>query len=84
MKHPEQGILKYKENRVYFRMLRELIIACQEEGSISVRYPAEDILQELVVLHRGMLFQWRVDEEQYDVAQRGRRMAEHLLNELTT
>ena len=84
MKHPEQGILKYNDSRVYFRMLRDLIAACQAEGAIAPLYPVDDILQELVVLHRGMLFQWRVDEEQYDVALCGRRMAEHLLNGLAT
>ena len=32
-----------------------------------------------MTLHRGMLFEWRIYEGGFPLAQRGRRMAEHLL-----
>ena len=37
LKYPEQAILRDNDSRVYFRVLRELTAACQQEGSISPR-----------------------------------------------
>ena len=63
LRYPEQGVLKGSEKRVYYRLLGELV----------------DLVEELVTLHRGMLFEWRIYEGGFPLAQRGRRMAEHLL-----
>lgn len=79
LKYPEQGVLKKSGKRVYFRLLRELVGTCQNEGSISADYDADDIVEQLVVLHRGMLFEWRIYEQSFDLAARGRQMAEVLL-----
>ncbi len=79
LKYPEQGVLKKGEKRVYFRLLRELVCACQSEGSISTDYDADDIVEQLVVLHRGMLFEWRIYEQSFDLIARGRDMANILL-----
>lgn len=79
LKYPEQGVLKKNEKRVYFRLLHELVCACQNEGSISADYDADDIVEQLVVLHRGMLFEWRIYEQSFDLTARGRQMAEVLL-----
>lgn len=35
LKYPEQAILRDNDSRVYFRVLRELTAACQQEGSVS-------------------------------------------------
>lgn len=79
LKYPEQGVLKKGEKRVYFRLLRELVCACQSEGSISTDYDADDIVEQLVVLHRGMLFEWRIYEQSFDLITRGRDMTNILL-----
>lgn len=79
LKYPEQGVLKKGEKRVYFRLLRELVCACQSEGSIATDYDADDIVEQLVVLHRGMLFEWRIYEQSFDLIARGRDMANVLL-----
>lgn len=79
LKYPEQGVLKKNEKRVYFRLLRELVCACQNEGSISAAYDADDVVEQLVVLHRGILLEWRIYEQSFDLALRGRQMAEVLL-----
>lgn len=79
LKYPEQGVLKKNEKRVYFRLLHELVCACQNEGSISADYDADDIVEQLVVLHRGMLFEWRIYEQSFDLIARGRDMANILL-----
>jgi len=76
LRYPEQGVLKGSEKRVYYRLLGELVDLCRREGSIRQELITAE---ELVTLHRGMLFEWRIYEGGFPLAQRGRRMAEHLL-----
>jgi AcrR family transcriptional regulator len=80
LKYPEQAILRDNETRVYFRVLRELTAACQQEGSISPQRDRQELVAELVALHRGMLFEWRIYEKGFDLVTRGRRMAAALLD----
>lgn len=79
LRYPEQGVLKGSEKRVYYRLLGELVDLCRREGSIRQELTTEEVVEELVTLHRGMLFEWRIYEGGFPLAQRGRRMAEHLL-----
>ena len=83
LKYPEQRVLQKSGRRVYFRVLRELVVLCQQEGSIDPARGADEIVEDLVVLHRGMLFEWRVYEGEFDLVARGRRMAAVLLDGLT-
>lgn len=80
LKYPEQGALKEHEKRVYFRMLRQMVAACHEEGSISRRYSVDEVVEQLVTMHRGMLFEWRIYEGNFHLAERGVRMAQVLLH----
>lgn len=82
LKYPEQGTLKDSDKRVYHRMLRQLVAACQAEGSISTAYSVAEVVEMMVTLHRGMLFEWRIYEEKFDLVQRGRKMAAALLKGL--
>jgi len=52
---------------------------CHREGSIAPEYKTEDVVEYLVTLHRGMLFEWRIYEGNFNLPQRGRAMAELLL-----
>ena len=79
LRYPEQAVLKKNDRRVYFRLLRELVDICQEEGSIHPSYDPDALVEDLVVLHRGTLFEWRIYQEGFDVAKQGRRMAAALL-----
>ena len=82
LKYPEQGTLKDSDKRVYHRMLRQLVAACQAEGSISTAYSVAEVVEMLVALHRGMLFEWRIYESDFDLVGRGRKMAAALLKGL--
>jgi AcrR family transcriptional regulator len=82
LKYPQQGILKYNKDRAYFRILRTLIEGCKAEGAIAAGADVDDVLRDLVVFHRGMLFQWRVEEGGFDLALTGRTMAARLLTGL--
>ena len=79
LRYPEQAVLQKNDKRVYYRLLRELVDLCQEEGSIHPSYDPDCLVEDLVVLHRGTLFEWRIYQEGFDVAKQGRRMAAALL-----
>ena len=79
LRYPEQAVLQKNDKRVYYRLLRELVDLCQEEGSIHPSYDPDCLVEDLVVLHRGTLFEWRIYQGSFDAAQRGRRMAAALL-----
>ena len=79
LRYPEQAALQKNDKRVYYRLLRELVDLCQEEGSIHSSYDPDCLVEDLVVLHRGTLFEWRIYQEGFDIAKQGRRMAAALL-----
>ena len=79
IRYPQQAILRDNEKRVYFRVLREMVDGCRQEGSIHPTRDREELVAELVALHRGMLLAWRIYEGDFDLPLRGRRMAAALL-----
>jgi TetR/AcrR family fatty acid metabolism transcriptional regulator len=82
LKKPEHGALKISERRVWIRLLHELVRGCQEEGSIARTYDEDEIVHDLVILHRGILFEWRIDEEKFDLQEKGRSLGEIFLRGL--
>ena len=82
IQYPEQHILQKNDRRVYYRVLRELVELCQHEGSIDAARSVDEIVEDLVVLHRGTLIEWRIYEGNFDIVSRGRRMAAILLDGL--
>lgn len=80
LKSPELGVLKLKPDRAYFQVLGRLIKGCQAEGSIPPDLDTAELVQDLVILHRGILVHWRICEGGFDIKARGRRMAEALLS----
>ena len=64
---------------MYFRVLRELVDGCKQEGSVHAGRDREELVADLVALHRGMLLEWRIYEGAFDLPRRGRRMAAALL-----
>ena len=67
------------EKGVYHRLLGGLGVLGRREGRIRQELMTAGVVGELVALHRGMLFELRIYEGGFPLAQRGRRMAEHLL-----
>ena len=82
LKYPEQAVLKKNDKRVYFRVLAELVELCRTEGSIDSAHATDEVVEMLVTLHRGMLMEWRIYEQGFDIVQRGQAMAELLLRGL--
>ena len=80
IKYPEQGVLKKGAKRTYYRLLAELVEMCKREGSIAPQYKTDDVVEYLVTLHRGMLFEYRIYEGSFDLIGRGQAMAKLLLD----
>ena len=68
--------------KAFIRVLLELVTLCQQEGSIHPSHDPDQVVEELVVLHRGALFEWRIYQGGFDLPQLGRRMAGRLLRGL--
>ena len=80
IRYPQQAILRDNEKRVYFRVLRELVDGCRQEKSVHPTRDREELVADLVALHRGLLLEWRIYEGTFDLPRRGRRMAAALLD----
>ena len=81
LRYPEQGVLKGSEKRVYYRLLGELVDLCRREGSIRQELITAEVVEELVTLHRGMLFEWRIYEVRYLEPPYDRLQTEQFLRE---
>lgn len=82
LKSPELGVLKLKPERAYFQVLGRLIKGCQAEGSVPAGKSTEELVHQLVILHRGILLQWRICEESFDIKAQGVQMVGALLRGL--
>lgn len=80
IRYPEQAILRDNEKRVYFRLLREIVDGCKQEMSVHPTRDREELVADLVAMHRGLLLEWRIYEGGFDLPRRGRRMAAALLD----
>lgn len=80
IKYPQQAVLRDNEKRVYFRVLRELVDGCRQEGSIHPERDREELVAELVAIHRGILLEWRIYEGGFDLPARGECTVSALLS----
>lgn len=80
IKYPEQGFLKPDVSKEYFGMLYRLVKELFEKCSIKEGYSLEEVLHSLIVINRGLLFEWRIEEGHFDIAERGRNMTLMMLD----
>lgn len=83
LKSPELGVLKLKSERAYFQVLGRLVKGCQAEGSVPPDCSVEQLVRDLVILHRGILIQWRICEGDFDIRAQGVRMVETMVKGLS-
>ena len=74
MKHPEQGALRRSDKRDYYRILRKLVLQSRDEGALPASCDVDELVEYLVSIHRGVLFEWRVYEGSFALEERGRNM----------
>ena len=82
MKHPEQGALRRSDKRAYYRILRKLVLQSREEGALPASCDVDEVVEYLVTVHRGVLFEWRVYEGGFALEERGRRIVAAMLKGL--
>lgn len=78
IRHPEAGVLRIDYDRSFFAVLRERIEAFVAEEKLTAT--AEEVLHDFVVMIRGVMIEWRIEEGGFDLREKGRRMATLLTN----
>ena len=78
-KNPGTGLLEIKPERVYFRMLKDLAVKCQEEGSLSKDIDPDEMVRRLVVIHRGLLVEYRFEQGAFKLEEEGREIASDMI-----
>ena len=78
-KNPQSGLLDIKPERVYFRMLRDLVCKCIDEGSIAKDTDPDEMVRKLVVVHRGLLIEHRFEQGAFDLEEEGRAIASEMI-----
>ena len=82
LKYPEQGTLRHSDKRDYYRILRKLVLQSRDEGALPSSCDVDELVEYLVSIHRGVLFEWRVYEGSFALEERGRNMVSALLRGL--
>ena len=82
LKYPEQGTLRHSDKRDYYRILRKLVLQSRDEGALPASCDVDELVEYLVSIHRGVLFEWRVYEGNFALEERGRNMVSALLRGL--
>lgn len=82
LKYPEQGTLRHSDKRDYYRILRKLVLQSRDEGALPASCDVDELVEYLVSIHRGVLFEWRVYEGSFALEERGRNMVSALLRGL--
>lgn len=79
IKSPEAGVLKPDTSKEYFGMLYKLVSELHKTCDIKPGVTIEDTLHALIVLNRGLLIEWRIEEGGFDIAALGRKQARMII-----
>lgn len=79
IKNPETGVLKPDSSKEYFGMLYKLVLELHHTCDIKPGISVEDTILALIVLNRGLLIEWRIEENGFDIASRGRKQARMII-----
>lgn len=82
LRHPELGTMGFKENRQFFRYLTDMIDECKKERSLSDSLETKEILRRFIVLQRGLLIQWIVEEKKFDLEKLAAEMVHEMISSL--
>lgn len=82
LQHPEQKTLAINDSRPYFRILSDLVRQCVMEGSIPESYTTEEIMRRLMIVQRGILFQWRIEQRSFDIEAMSRCLVNAILSDI--
>ena len=61
-------------NRIYYRLLRRIILEGQERGELRSDVTVSEMLHVYALLERALIYDWCLSQGEYSLAQYGRRM----------
>ena len=82
LKNPELHTLDPLTDRPYYRYLEQMIDACIRKGLITDEYTTEDVIRMILILQRGLLFHWRVEQGRFDITQMATRLVHGLIGQI--
>lgn len=80
IKHPEQHVLRFDSEEVYPRIIYRIADELVAENTLCDGVSSDEIVHRFVIINRGILLQYRIEEGEFDIESEGRAMAENLLN----
>ncbi len=66
-------------NRIYFKLLRQIILQGQKDGQIRSDIPVGEIVKAYALLERGLMYDWCMCEGEYSLSQYSARLLPCLL-----
>ena len=66
-------------NRIYFKLLRQIILQGQRDGQIRDDIPLGDIVKAYALLERALMYDWCMCEGEYSLSQYSGRLLPQLL-----
>ncbi len=66
-------------NRIYFKLLRQIILQGQRDGQIRDDIPVGDIVKAYALLERALMYDWCMCEGEYSLSQYSGRLLPQLL-----
>lgn len=62
------------QNRIYYRMLNDIVAEGQQRGQIKRDMPAHEISRYYALCERGMIYDWCIQEGRYSLREYGEKM----------
>ena len=80
--HGEKHLLD--RNRVYYRLLRQIIEEGQQSGELSRKFTVNEIVKAYSMYERGMLYDWCICDAEYSLVSYTEKMMPRFLNMFLT
>lgn len=74
LEYPEQGTLVLNDDAIYVRILKYLAAKLELEGKLRAGVTKDDIISSFMIINRGVLLEWRIENGAFDPSERGRHM----------
>lgn len=78
----ETRISAFNPERLYYKALREILISCSEDGFVSKDADFTELTEYCIRFLRGLIFDWSVQNGNYNLLERFQRDFERLVNGL--
>lgn len=74
LEYPEQGTLVLNDDAMYVRILKYLADRLDHEGRLRAGIDKDEVVSSFMIINRGVLLEWRIENGAFDPRERGRRL----------